>query len=471
MERYGGCFRLEWRKVKTDTIAAVATALSNAGIGIIRISGPDAFSVIDRIFQGKKGEKLSSAKSHTVHYGWILEDKTIIDEVMVLVLRAPHTYTREDTIEIDCHGGVLIVKKILEVVLQNGARLAEPGEFTKLAFLSGRIDLTQAEAVMDFIQSENEFARKTSLNQLKGAVSKKVKNLRERILYEIAFIESALDDPEHISLEGYREKLSFSVEEWIAELEQWLDTSKNGKILKEGIKTVILGKPNAGKSSLMNLLAGEERAIVTEIAGTTRDILIEHITLGEISLNVVDTAGIRETEDIIEKIGVEKAKDYAKEADFILYVVDSSLPLDQNDEEILSFILDKPAIILFNKTDLQTMIEKEELEKRTKKQVIPFSAKQGIGVEKLQQAIKTLFFQEIVSLDHSVIITNMRQREALFQALESIKLVRQSIKDKMPEDFYTIDLTSGYEQLGFLIGESLEEDLVNEIFSKFCMGK
>ena len=265
-------------------------------------------------------------------------------------------------VEIDCHGGVLVIKKILEVVLKNGARLAEPGEFTKLAFLSGRIDLAQAEAVMDLIQSENEFARKTSFNQLNGAVSEKVKNLRERILYEIAFIESALDDPEHISLEGYKEKLCFVVEGWITELKQWLHTSENGKILKEGIKTVILGKPNAGKSSLMNLLAGEERAIVTEIAGTTRDVLTEHITLGEISLNVVDTAGIRDTKDVIEKIGVEKAKSYAKESDLILYVVDSSLPLDQNDEEILSFILDKPTIILFNKIDLQAEAEKEELE-------------------------------------------------------------------------------------------------------------
>lgn len=457
--------------MKTDTVAAVATALSNAGIGIIRISGPEAFSVIDRIFRGKEGKRLSLAETHTVHYGWIEEDGNMIDEVMVLVLRAPHTYTRENTIEIDCHGGVLVVKKILEVVLKNGARLAEPGEFTKLAFLSGRIDLTQAEAVMDLIQSENEFARKASVNQLKGQISENIKNLRERILYEIAFIESALDDPEHISLDGYAAHLYDTVEDWIKELKYLLHSSENGRILKEGIKTVILGKPNAGKSSLMNLLIGEERAIVTEIAGTTRDVLTEHITLGELSLNVVDTAGIRDTEDVIECIGVEKAKTYAKEADLILYVADSSLPFDQNDKEILTFIQDKKSIVLLNKTDLQMILDKEELEKKTGKNVISFSAKQGIGLNELQKEIEQLFFQGEVSPDSQVMITNVRQKEALFQTLESIKLVKQSIENGMSEDFYTVDLMNGYEQLGFLIGESLEEDLVNEIFSKFCMGK
>lgn len=457
--------------MKTDTIAAIATSLSNAGIGIIRISGSESFSVIDRIFRGKKGELLSLAKSHTVHYGWIEEEGVVIDEVMVLVLRAPHTYTREDTIEIDCHGGVLVMKKILDVVLKNGARLAEPGEFTKLAFLSGRIDLTQAEAVMDLIQSENELARKASIHQLKGQLSEKIRRLREQILYEIARIESALDDPEHLSLDGYRTQLLLSVENWIAQLEHLLHASEHGKILKEGIQTVILGKPNAGKSSLMNLLVGEECAIVTEIAGTTRDALTEHITLGEISLHIVDTAGIRDSNDIVERIGVEKAKNYAKEADLILYVADSSLPLDQNDKEILEFIKDKQALVLFNKTDLEPVIEKEELEKKSGKKVISFSAKHGSGVEELQKEIEKLFFKGEISADSSIIITNMRQKEALFQALESIKLVKQSIEDNMSEDFYTIDLMDGYEQLGFLIGESLEEDLVNEIFRKFCMGK
>ncbi len=457
--------------MKTDTIAAIATALANAGIGIIRISGPEAFSVIDRIFRGKKEKPLSLAKSHTVHYGWIEENGKTIDEVMVLVLRAPNTYTRENTIEIDCHGGILVMKKILDLVLKNGARLAEPGEFTKLAFLSGRIDLTQAEAVMDFIQSENEFARKASLNQLKGEISEKVRNLRKQILYEIAWIESALDDPEHISLEGYEIHLSEVVDYWIAELEHWLRTSENGKILKDGIKTVILGKPNVGKSSLMNLLAGEECAIVTEIAGTTRDILTEHIKLGEISLNMIDTAGIRDTDNIVEKIGIEKARQYAKEADLILYIVDSSIPFDQSDEEILTFIQDKRIIVVLNKTDLPVVLQKDLLEKKIGKKVISFSAKQGFGLKELQKEIENLFLEDRTFEDHFTIITNMRQKEALSQALESIKMVKQSVEEGMSEDFYTIDLMNGYEQLGFLIGESLGEDLVNEIFSKFCMGK
>lgn len=457
--------------MRTDTIAAIATAMTNSGIGIVRISGPEAFSVIDRIYRGKGGKKLSLAESHTVHYGFIEEEGKTIDEVMVLVLKAPNTYTREDTIEIDCHGGVLVMRKILDAVLKNGARLAEPGEFTKRAFLNGRIDLSQAEAVMDLIQSENEFAMKASLSQLKGQVSGKIKSLRSQIIYEIAFIESALDDPEHISLEGYGERLLPVAENCIAELEKLLVSSENGRIIKEGIKTVILGKPNAGKSSLMNQLVGEECAIVTDIAGTTRDILTEHIMLGGISLNIVDTAGIRDTEDVVERIGVERAKASAKEADLIIYVADSSLPLDNNDEEILDFIKDKQSIVLLNKTDLAAAVEKGELEHKTGKKVIPISAKEGTGINELQKEVEAMFLKGEVTCNDQIMITNSRHREALFHACESMKLVRQSVKDEMPEDFYTIDLMNAYEQLGFIIGESLEDDLVNEIFSKFCMGK
>lgn len=457
--------------MKTDTIAAIATAMTNSGIGIIRISGSDVFSVIDRIYRGKGGKKLSLAETHTVHYGFIEEDGNTVDEVMVLVLRAPHTYTREDTIEINCHGGILVMRKILDVVLKNGARLAEPGEFTKRAFLSGRIDLSQAEAVMDLIQSENEFAMKASIRQLKGQLSEKVTHLREQILYEIAFIESALDDPEHVSLEGYEKRLLPIVEDCIAEIERLLLSSENGRILKEGIKTVILGKPNVGKSSLMNWLVGEECAIVTDIAGTTRDILTEHIMLGSISLNIVDTAGIRDVEDVVERIGVERAKMNAKEADFILYVADSSLPLDENDEEIIDFIRDKRSIVLLNKTDLSAVIDKEELERKTGKTVIPISAKEEYGMDELQKEVESMFLKGEVTYNDQITITNTRHKEALFHACESMKLVKQSINDDMPEDFYTIDLMNAYEQLGFIIGESLEDDLVNEIFGKFCMGK
>ena len=341
--------------MKTDTIAAIATAMTNSGIGIIRISGEDAFTVIDRIYQSKNGKKkLSEEKSHTVHYGYIVDDtkeNKIIDEVIVLIMRAPNTYTREDTVEIDCHGGVLVMQKILDTVICHGARPAEPGEFTKRAFLNGRIDLTQAESVMDVISSKNEFALKSSISQLQGSLQKEIKELREKIIYEIAFIESALDDPEHINIDGYGQKLKTVAEECKERIEHLLDTADNGKILKEGIDTVIVGKPNAGKSSLMNVLLKKERAIVTDIAGTTRDVLEEQMNLNGITLNIIDTAGIRDTEDIVEKIGVDKAKDYLVNADLIIYFVDSSTPLDENDEKIMEMIKDRTALVLLNKSE------------------------------------------------------------------------------------------------------------------------
>ena len=334
--------------MKTDTIAAIATAMTNSGIGIIRISGEDAFTVIDRIYQSKNGKKkLSEEKSHTVHYGYIVDDtkeNKIIDEVMVLIMRAPNTYTREDTVEIDCHGGVLVMQKILDTVVCHGARPAEPGEFTKRAFLNGRIDLTQAESVMDVISSKNEFALKSSISQLQGSLQKEIKELREKIIYEIAFIESALDDPEHINIDGYGQKLKTVAEECKERIEHLLDTANNGKILKEGIDTVIVGKPNAGKSSLMNVLLKKERAIVTDIAGTTRDVLEEQMNLNGITLNIIDTAGIRDTEDIVEKIGVDKAKDYLVNADLINFESTHSntqYTLTAAGKETLGFFKDK----------------------------------------------------------------------------------------------------------------------------------
>lgn len=452
-----------------DTIAAIATALTNAGIGIVRVSGEEAIEIVDKIYKGKIN--LKEAESHTVHYGHIVDEGRMIDEVMVLILKAPNTYTREDTVEIDCHGGVLVMKQILETVLKYGARLAEPGEFTKRAFLNGRIDLAEAEAVIGVINAQNHYALQASLEQLNGQISKKVRKLREDILYQIAFIESALDDPEHISLDGYTQKgLSF-VDKLLKELENLLHSAENGKIVTEGIKTVILGKPNVGKSSLLNVLAGEDRAIVTDIAGTTRDILTEHILLGGISLNLVDTAGIRDTKDVIEQIGVEKAKNIAKDADLIIYVADASIKLDENDKEIIEYIKDKKAIVLLNKTDLPMVITKEELEKNVDKPVILISAKEGKGIEKLEEIIKQMFLNREISSDGEICITNMRHKQALQQAYNSICLVKQSMLDKMAEDFYTIDFMEAYEQLGYIIGEALEDDLVNEIFQKFCMGK
>ena len=457
--------------MKTDTIAAIATAMTSSGIGIIRISGGQAFEVIGKIFKKKNGGKIDLSRSHTVQYGYICDQEEVIDEVLVLIMKGPHSYTAEDTVEIDCHGGVLMMKKILETVIQYGARPAEPGEFTKRAFLNGRIDLSQAEAVIDVINAQNEYALKSSVSQLKGKMSEKVKALREKIIYEIAYIESALDDPEHISLDGYGEELAKKLEPMVKELERLIASADNGKVMSEGVKTVILGKPNAGKSSLMNVLVGEERAIVTDIAGTTRDTLEEHIRLRGISLNVVDTAGIRDTEDVVEKIGVTKARTAAEDADLIIYVVDASVPLDENDRDIIEMIRNRKAVVLLNKTDLEQVVSVEELEKQTGHRVIPVSAKEETGIEELEKEIQSMFYQGDIDFNDEVYVTNIRHKTALTESLSSLKLVQKSIEDGMPEDFYSIDLMNVYEQLGTIIGEAVEDDLVNEIFSKFCMGK
>ncbi len=464
--------------MKTDTIAAIATAMSESGIGIIRISGDEAIYIADKIFSTKTGRKiLSNVESHTVHYGFIMDNENIIDEVMVSVFKAPRSYTTEDTVEINCHGGVLMMRRILETVLNAGARLAQPGEFTKRAFLNGRIDLSKAEAIIDIIHSKNEFALKNSVRQLKGSVSDSIKKLREEILFEIAFIESALDDPEHISLYGYTEKLYNINNDLLNRIKKLIDSADNGKMLKEGINTVIVGKPNAGKSSLLNRLVGEERAIVTDIAGTTRDVLEESIKLKGISLNIIDTAGIRDTEDIVEKIGVEKATKYANDADLIIYVVDSSVPLDENDKNIIGIIENKKCIALLNKSDLNQKVTEEELNKLFQEncvsdiKIIKTSTKENIGIDDFEETIKEMFFNGEIVMDTEVCITNMRHKEALMDAYNSLLQVKRSLDDDMPEDFYSIDLMSAYSSLGFIIGEEVDDDLVNEIFSKFCMGK
>ena len=458
--------------MKNDTIAAIATSLSNSGIGIVRISGENAIDIIDKIFKKVKGnKKISSCKSHTIHYGFIKDGEETIDEVLVLLMKGPNSYTREDTVEINCHGGVIVTKKILETVVKYGARPADPGEYTKRAFLNGRIDLSQAEAVIDIINAKNDLALKSSVSHLKGAVYNKIKKIREKIIYNIAFIESALDDPENISTLGYGESLLLEVENLLMEIENLLLSADNGKIIKEGIKTVIVGKPNAGKSSLLNLLVGSDRAIVTDIAGTTRDIIEETINLNGISLNIVDTAGIRNTDDTVEKIGVSKAKEYAADADVIIYVVDSSAPLDESDEDIISLIKNKKSIVLLNKSDLNQIITEEILRKKLDTRIIPFSAKKGIGMEIFEKTLKEMFFHGEISFNDEVYITNMRQKNAIEEAYNSLKQVKNSILNEMPEDFYSIDLMSAYESLGEVIGELIDDDLVNEIFEKFCTGK
>lgn len=472
-------------KYENETIAAIATALSDSGIGIVRISGENAIYIIDNIFRSAAGRRiLTKVQSHTIHYGYIVDsDENVIDEVMVAVMKAPRSYTTEDTVEINCHGGVLVMQKVLEAVLHAGARLAQPGEFTKRAFLNGRIDLSRAEAVIDVIHSQNEYALSSSVSQLKGQLSNKIHTLREDILYQIAFIESALDDPEHISLDGYPEQLAAKVIYFQQEIAKLLATADNGRLIKEGISTVIVGKPNAGKSSLLNMLLGEDRAIVTEIAGTTRDALHETINLHGISLNMIDTAGIHETQDVVEKIGVERAKKYAMDADLILYVVDASGNIDEDDQNIISLLDGKKAIILLNKSDLENKITeeslKENLAKRLKHRedirilrtstIDPSS--ENSGMEELEETIRNMFFEGKLKQNNELVVTNLRHKEALQDALNSLKLVERSIEDGMPEDFYSIDLTSAYASLGKIIGEEVDEDVINEIFSKFCMGK
>ena len=456
----------------TDTIAAVATAMTASGIGIIRMSGPDSRKIAGKVYRSKGGKKrIEEVSSHTINYGFICDGEETIDEVLVMVMDGPRSYTGEDTVEIDCHGGVLAMKRVLETVVKYGARPAEPGEFTKRAFLNGRMDLSQAEAVIDVINAKNEYALKSSLGQLRGNIQKAIQEIRERIIYQIAYIESALDDPEHISIDGYGETLGKEVELLKERLQQLLQTVREGKLMKEGIKTVILGKPNAGKSSLLNILVGEERAIVTDIAGTTRDILEESIVLHGISLRMIDTAGIRSTEDVVEKIGVKKAIEYAKDADLILYVVDSSVPLDENDREILELLQDKRAIVILNKADLEPVVTEDILRKKTKHAVVSISAKEEEGIDLLEQKMKDMFFDGELSFNDEIYITNVRHKAALEEAKRSLELVENSIQMQMPEDFFSIDLMNAYEALGSIIGESVGEDLVNEIFSKFCTGK
>ena len=465
--------------MKKDTIAAISTVITNSGIGIVRISGDEAFHVIDKIYKGK--DRLKEAESHTIHYGFIIDEEETIDEVLVMLMRSPRTFTGEDTVEINCHGGTYVVKRVLETVIKNGARPAEPGEFTKRAFLNGKMDLSQAEAVIDVITSKSEYALQSSISQLKGSVKNKIEDIRKQIIYHTAFIETALDDPEHIEIDGYGDTLKGVVENQKAEIWQLIASADSGRIMKEGIQTVIAGKPNAGKSSLLNVLAGKDRAIVTDIEGTTRDILEEQICLGGLTLNMIDTAGIRNTDDIIEKIGVDKAKDYVKNSDLIIYVVDASRPLDSNDKEIMGLLKDRKVIILLNKSDLNTVITKENLKEELKLvleenfaeeiPMIDISAKEEQGLSEFEETLNEMFLNGDVSFNDEVYITNIRHKAALTDAYKSLEKVLESIENQMPEDFFSIDLMDAYESLGSITGETIGEDLVNEIFSKFCMGK
>ncbi len=456
--------------MQDSTIAAISTGLTASGIGIVRISGQDAFTVISKIFKTNKIDDVAKAESHRALYGHIMDNDRIIDEVIVLIMKAPHTYTREDTVEINCHGGVTVMKKILDLVLRSGARLAQPGEFTKRAFLNGRIDLSRAEAVMDLISSKNEYAMKNSIRQLSGDLYNKIKGMRELILGHTAFIEAALDDPEHFPLDNYGDKILPDVDKLISDVDKLLKTFDNGRIITEGIRTVIVGKPNVGKSTLLNILSGSEKAIVTDVPGTTRDYLEEQINLDGITLNLVDTAGIRQTRDTVECIGVERSKDNIESADLIIYMVDSSVPLDENDEDIMSLIAGRKVIVLLNKTDLATDINTDIIKSRFENMLL-ISAKKNEGIEELKTLIKDMFFEGSLLFNDEVTITNERHKEQFMLTLDSLKLVRKSVTDGVPEDFYSIDLLNAYDSLGYIIGESMDSDLIDEIFGKFCMGK
>lgn len=465
--------------MQEDTITGIASGMGG-GISIIRVSGKDALAIVGSVFRRKKylsssewdNDYFKKEKSHTVHYGFIVDDQDeIMDEVIVILMKAPNSYTKEDVVEIDTHGGNFVVKKILNQLIHHGARLAEPGEFTKRAFLNGRIDLSQAEAVMKLISSQNDFSYQSALDQLEGQISKYIEVIRQDILYHLGYIEAALDDPEHISLEGYGEKLYHIMDKHVNELEKLLDNFDDGRMKSEGINTVIIGKPNAGKSSLMNLMLDQERAIVTNIAGTTRDILEEKVVIGNIILNLIDTAGIHETEDLVENMGVDKAVDHLEKADFVIYVVDASDKIDESDEQIIRMLQNKKGVILFNKSDLNRAVEEEKIKSKLDWKIIPFSNETKMGLEQLKDYITNSFLKGDIVYNDQIYITSIRHKNAVEAAINSLKQVMRTIEDGMPEDFYTIDMMDAYKELGLINGETASEDLVNKIFADFCMGK
>ena len=466
-----------------DTIAAIASGMTASGIGIVRISGPEAFYVLKKVFAFKNPKKtVENVPSGTVHYGHIYRDESkteMLDEVLVLILRAPHTYTAEDTVEIDCHGGILVMQKIYSAVLSAGARAAEPGEFTKRAFLNGRIDLSEAEAVMDLIAASSEEALQTSVSQLGGSLRRKIEGIREQIIMKTAFLEAALDDPEHYGLEGFSEELLSDMTPVREELIKLRESFSGGRLIREGILTVILGAPNVGKSSLLNLLSGTDRAIVTDIAGTTRDTLEETVRVGGLALRLSDTAGIRDTANVVEKIGVERAMSLAKEADLVLLVLDASRQMNTDELRLLKFAKGRKSIVLLNKTDLSTFLTVENVDKYLDSvanagenpRILQISARTGEGVREFGETVRELFLSGKISSNTDAMLTNVRHHACVCEALASLDLVFEAVENGVPEDFYTVDLMDAYTSLGKILGEEVGDDLVDTIFSKFCMGK
>ena len=457
-----------------DTIAAIATGMGNSGIGIIRISGTDAIGVADRVFRGKK--KASAMETYTAAFGHVVdENENVIDETIMLVMKGPHTYTTEDTVELDCHGGSFVLKRVLERVLAAGARTARPGEFTERAYLGGRIDMTEAEAVMDVINAGSDMALKSSMGQLRGDLRDKINELRECIIYDTAYIESAIDDPENYSLDGFGDRLREHVDNCIKNVDNMMITCENGRLIKEGIRTAIVGRPNVGKSSILNMILGENRAIVTDIEGTTRDTLEETVNINGIVLRLIDTAGIRDTVDIVERMGVDKAKEMITDADLVLFIADGASAVTEDDISIINALSGKKIIALVNKQDLPTMIDMDELTAALGevgcKDILRISAAESTGKDELYNMIRDMFFSGDIGYNDQIIITNERHKEALALARESLSRVIESIDAGMGEDFYTIDMMGAYEALGKIIGETLEDDLADKIFREFCMGK
>lgn len=455
-----------------STIVSISTAPGIGGIGIIRMSGDESFNILSKIFKPKNNQKIEDIKGYTIKYGEIVDNEEIIDEVLVSYFKAPKSYTTENMCEINSHGGSIIVKKILEICLKNGAGLAEPGEFTKRAFLNGRIDLAQAESVIDVINAKSEKEAKSSIKQLEGALSKEIKEIKQEILDVLVNIEVTIDYPEYDTPDVQKKEIQEmleSVKQRLSKLEESFD---NGKIIKEGIKTAIIGKPNAGKSSLLNAILKENRAIVTDIEGTTRDTIEECITVKGIPLKLVDTAGIRDAKDEVEKIGIQKSIEEAKNADLVIAIFDSSKELSKEDIEILELIKERPAIILLNKSDLISKIDENDvILKGIKANIIKISAKNKNGIEDLYEKIAEMFSLDEINLDNEVLITNIRHKNIISKAIENVKKANEAINTDMPIDIITIYIKEIMEDLGEITGEYVTEDIINEIFSKFCLGK
>ncbi|MCT7849907.1 tRNA uridine-5-carboxymethylaminomethyl(34) synthesis GTPase MnmE [Lactobacillus iners] len=453
-----------------DTIAAIATPIGEGGISIIRVSGENALEIVNKIF---RGENLNKVASHTIHYGHIIDyaNKDVVDEVLVTVMLAPKTFTRENTVEVSCHGGLLVTQKILQLILDNGARMATPGEFTKRAFINGRIDLTQAESIMDIIEAKTDRARQVAMKQLEGGLLFEIRKLRQELLNTMAHEEVNIDYPEYDMDDVTSKEMYDKAQQVIKEIDKLLATAQEGKVVRSGLATAIVGRPNVGKSSLLNYLSKEEKAIVTNIAGTTRDTLEEYVSLKGILLKLIDTAGIRQTDDIVEKIGVERSKRAITESDLVLLLINSSEELTEEDQKLLELTQDKKRIVILNKADQVAKITKKDIQKITDSPIVTISVLKKQNMIGLEEAIKSLFLQGITDSKSEVMVTNQRQNDLLRKAKQSLIEAIEAINDNMPLDLVQIDLKEAWDSLGEITGDTAPDELITQLFSKFCLGK